>query len=242
MTLGTPTTTQAYGEPSYWDNRYAQEAAPFDWYQKYPALAPLLHLYVPHRHHRILVIGCGNSVFSEDMVKDGYQDIVNVDISSVVIQAMQSKYSDSQHLKYIEMDVRDMNPFQPDSFDAVIDKGTLDSILCGNNSRQNATQMLKEVWRVLKDKGVYILITYGAPVYRLGLLKESCTWSIKLHVIAKFGAEGSSEQPNLDLTNPIPLDEGGSSVEDALGKNPDVHYIYVCIKEAKQSNEEASDN
>lgn len=127
MTLGTPS-TQAYGEPWYWDNRYAHESAPFDWYQKYPSLAPLIQLYVPHRHNRILVVGCGNSgtyqllksmhtlfrslffltnrtpyfaVFSEDMVNDGYEDVVNVDISSVVIEAMQAKYSNRQQLKCI---------------------------------------------------------------------------------------------------------------------------------------------
>ncbi|GMJ12327.1 hypothetical protein like AT3G17365 [Hibiscus trionum] len=233
MTLGTPPSSQAYGEPWYWDNRYAHEPAPFDWYQKYSALAPLIRFYVPHHHQRVLVVGCGNSVFSEDMVNDWYEDVVNVDISTVVIEAMQAKYSNRQQLKYIKLDVRDMSPFQSGSFDAVIDKGTLDSILCGNNSRQNAAQMLDEVSRVLKDKGVYILITYGSPVYRLGLLKESCAWSIKLHVIAKFGPEGSSEQPMRGLTDPIPLDENGSSVEDVLGKNPEVHYIYVCTKEPK---------
>ncbi|XP_039025378.1 EEF1A lysine methyltransferase 4-like [Hibiscus syriacus] len=237
MTIGTPPSSQAYGEPWYWDNRYANESAPFDWYQKYPSLTPLIRHYVPLRHHRVLVVGCGNSVFSEEMVNDGYGDVVNVDISSVVIDAMQFKYSNWQQLKYIKLDVRDMSPFQSGSFDAVIDKGTLDSILCGNNSRQNAAQMLDEIWRVLKDKGVYILITYGAPVYRPALLKESCVWSIKLHVIAKFGPEGSSEQQARELKNPIPLDESGSSVEDVLGKNPDVHYIYVCTKEPKTAKE-----
>ncbi|KAF6152938.1 hypothetical protein GIB67_039645 [Kingdonia uniflora] len=54
------TTTQAYGEPSYWNNRYTQDPGPFDWYQKYTALAPLLHFYV-RPHHRILVVGCGNA-------------------------------------------------------------------------------------------------------------------------------------------------------------------------------------
>ncbi|KAJ6899702.1 hypothetical protein NC652_025989 [Populus alba x Populus x berolinensis] len=47
----------------------------------------------------------------------------------------------------IGMDVRDMSEFQSGSFNAVIDKGTLDSILCGNDSRKNAPRMLKEVWR-----------------------------------------------------------------------------------------------
>lgn len=33
-----------------------------------------------------------------------------------------------------------------------------------------------------------------------------------------------------ELTNPVPLDDYGNSVEATLGKNPDVHYIYVCTK------------
>lgn len=59
MTMGM-TSSQAYGEAWYWDKRYAQEPGPFDWYQKYASLAPLLRLYaLPH--HRILLVGCGNS-------------------------------------------------------------------------------------------------------------------------------------------------------------------------------------
>lgn len=226
--------TQAYGEQWYWDNRYSNESGPFDWYQKYPALAPLIRLYVPHNHQRILMVGCGNSAFSEGMVDDGFEDVVNVDVSAVVIKAMQEKYQNRPQLKYIEMDVKSMNEFESGSFDAVIDKGTLDSILCGTNSRQNATQMLEEIGRVLKDKGVYIVITYGAPIYRLTLLKELRLWRIKLHVIEKFVAERGPGQSIRELTDPISLDdEDASSVEKVLGKNPDVHFIYVCTKEAK---------
>jgi hypothetical protein len=52
--------SQAYGEAWYWDERYRKEAGPFDWYQRYPALAPLLSVYVA-QHHRLLLVGCGNS-------------------------------------------------------------------------------------------------------------------------------------------------------------------------------------
>ncbi|KAG6731449.1 hypothetical protein I3842_01G129800 [Carya illinoinensis] len=225
--------TQAYGEAWYWDKRYAHESGPFDWYQKYSSLAPLINLYIPrsHRHHRILVVGCGNSAFSEGMVDDGYAEVVNIDISTVVTEAMQKKYSNRPQLIYMKMDVRDMSAFQTCSFDAVIDKGTLDSLLCGNNSQQNALKMLKEVWRVLKDKGVYILVTYGAPIYRLHLLRDSCSWTIKLHVIEKLLLGESSEHPKWELTNPLPLDDDESSVGTLLGKNPDVHYIYICTKD-----------
>lgn len=33
-----------------------------------------------------------------------------------------------------------------------------------------------------------------------------------------------------ELTKPVPLDDDGSSAEAVLGKNPDVHYIYICTK------------
>lgn len=56
--------TQAYGEVEYWNNRYGRERHPFDWYQKYPSLAPLINLYLPLRHSRVLVVGCGNSGLS----------------------------------------------------------------------------------------------------------------------------------------------------------------------------------
>ncbi|KDP27990.1 hypothetical protein JCGZ_19070 [Jatropha curcas] len=238
-TMATGTLTQAYGEPSYWDNRYANESAPFDWYQKYASLAPVINLYIPrHLNPRVLVIGCGNSAFSEGMVDDGYEDVVNVDISSVVINAMQNKYSNRPQLKYIQMDVRDMSAFQTGSFDAVIDKGTLDSIMCGE---QNAVSMLEETWRVLKDKGVYILITYGTPASRLRLLKESCLWRTKLHVIEKLLSGRVSQHPIWELTNPVPLDDDGNSAEAALGKNPDVHYIYVCTKDESMKSAQKHD-
>ena len=40
------------------------------------------------------------------------------------------------------MDVRQMTTFESGTFDAVIDKGTLDSILWGDSSGPNSEQML----------------------------------------------------------------------------------------------------
>ncbi|CAL9111272.1 unnamed protein product [Musa textilis] len=221
--------THAYGEPSYWDQRYQSDPATFDWYQKYPSLAPLFDRYLL-RHHRLVLVGCGNSALGESMVDDGYQDVVNIDISSVVIEAMQKKHMDKQGLKYINMDVRDMSLFQSSSFDAVIDKGThaMISIVCGHDAMHNATKMLLEVDRVLKDKGVYILITYGGPSYRLYMLRSIQRWAISLHVIDRV--EKSPGPKTWTLTNPVPLNTDGSSIATLLGSNPEVHYIYVCTK------------
>uniref|UniRef100_A0A6N2NI41 Uncharacterized protein n=1 Tax=Salix viminalis TaxID=40686 RepID=A0A6N2NI41_SALVM len=54
---------------------------------------------------------------------------------------------------------------------------------------------------------------------------------VLLSVMAdKLLSEEGSEHPIQELTNPVPIDDSGSSVEAVLGKNPDVHYIYVCTK------------
>ncbi len=52
------------------------------------------------------------------------------------------------------------------SFDAVVDKGTLDSLLCGDNSTTNASRYCSEAARVLKPGGVFLVVSYGIPENR----------------------------------------------------------------------------
>ncbi|RYR22213.1 hypothetical protein Ahy_B03g067489 isoform A [Arachis hypogaea] len=121
--------TYNYGDALYWDARYVQEGGSFDWYQRYSALRPFVRTYIPPPNSTVLMVGCGNAVMSEDMVKDGYESITNIDISSVAIHMMRTKYDHIPQLKYLQMDVRDMSFFLDESFDGVIDKGTLDSLM-----------------------------------------------------------------------------------------------------------------
>ena len=58
------------------------------------------------------------------------------------------------------MDVRNLL-FEKGTFDAVIDKGTFDSIQCGDGAEQNTEQMLKEIHDVLVPGGIYICLSYG---------------------------------------------------------------------------------
>ncbi|KAG6528396.1 hypothetical protein ZIOFF_010552 [Zingiber officinale] len=187
-----------------------------------------------------LILAVNYPALGEDLVDDGYQDVVNIDISSVLIETMQAKYA-HKSIKFlydaccflitstdIKMDVRDMSPFESGSFDAVIDKGTLDTFMCGEDDITAATQLLKEVERVLKDKGAYILITFDSPNNRLDLLRSVELWNIKLHLLER--AAKSSRRKRWELSAPRPLDRDGSWATEALGSHLDVFYTYVCIK------------
>jgi len=73
------------------------------------------------------------------------------------------------------MDVMDMSELQTGEFNVVLDKGTLDSVLCGDNSVPNADRMMQEIYRVLAPNGVYVCVTYGDEDHRkkyfVGILK-----------------------------------------------------------------------
>ena len=65
------------------------------------------------------------------------------------------------------MDARDMKDFQNETFDLAIDKSTIDALLCGNQAFTNVALMTKEISRILKTGGIYFIISYGRPEYRL---------------------------------------------------------------------------
>ncbi|KAJ6895057.1 methyltransferase-like protein 13 isoform X3 [Populus alba x Populus x berolinensis] len=92
--------TYNYGDALYWDARYVQEAESFDWYQHYSSLRPFVRRYIP-TSSRVLMVGCGNALMSEDMVEDGYENITNIDISSVAIDIMRRKYEHVHQLNCI---------------------------------------------------------------------------------------------------------------------------------------------
>lgn len=63
------------------------------------------------------------------MFDDGYETITNIDISQTSIKTMGDKYKEKgPNFKYVQMDVRAMD-FPENSFDAIIDKGTFDSVV-----------------------------------------------------------------------------------------------------------------
>lgn len=141
----------------------------------------------PSATPRILVLGCGNSTLSADMLSDGYIDITSVDYSDTVINACNKRYAQQcqQHnkYKYINADVRNLNNnqlFASSTYDVIFDKGTLDSILCGVDSTKHSQSMLSECSRLLKPNGIYICITYGAPQNRTSILnKAKYNWSVE---------------------------------------------------------------
>jgi ubiquinone/menaquinone biosynthesis C-methylase UbiE len=65
------------------------------------------------------MVGCGNSQMSNQMYLSNFKNIINIDISDIVIQKMKKQYPE---MEWQEMDATKMK-FEDNYFDCVIDKG-----------------------------------------------------------------------------------------------------------------------
>jgi EEF1A lysine methyltransferase 4 len=101
------------------------------------------------------------------------------------------------------MDVRNLD-YAKEMFDLVIDKSTVDALLCGNFAYLNVAIMLKECQRVLKTGGCYVAISYGQPENReLHLVRQHLKFDLHTYKVNK-------------------KHENTGQVS--------THYIYVCRK------------
>ncbi|SAL96635.1 hypothetical protein [Absidia glauca] len=182
-----PDDPTAYKTKEYWEERYQKEDADttFDWFKTYEELQPLLNEHISSKDASILILGCGNSTLGEDMYKDGYRNITNIDYSKTVIDNMKERCGDTPGMTWLEMDIRDLK-FDNASYDIVIDKGTMDALMCDRGDVWDPSEELiaevkgevDEVVRVLKVGGAFLYLTFGQPHFRKRHLQRDC-WEIK---------------------------------------------------------------
>ena len=189
----------------------------------------------------VLNVGCGNARLAEDMYDAGYPLVTSCDISPVVIDQMKRRMREEataaaekgkdgeddrdaggdptaatagirKELKYVVADCTDMPEFEDKSFDVIIDKSTLDALLCDRErAPERVTRMLSEIHRVLKRGGTYVCVSFGAPKVRLPKLEEEgLTWQTAVERLAKPGMEWA-ESSNVSK----------------------FHYVYLCRKPEK---------
>jgi ubiquinone/menaquinone biosynthesis C-methylase UbiE len=159
----------SYASAAYWDDRYLKSLTPFDWYQTWGDLLPIVEpLYRGSRS--VLNIGCGNSPMAVQMGVF-FETVVNIDISPVAIDLMARKCRSLKNLRWYVMDCTALT-FAASSFDCVFDKGTCDAVLCDENGIELVGKTLKEAHRVLKPDHYFFEITYAKPEMRVELFSS----------------------------------------------------------------------
>ena len=99
--------------------------------------------------------------------------------------------------------------YKDETFDLIIDKSTIDALLCGDHSFMIVAKMLKEISRVLKTGGYYVIISYGKPESRIiHLERDHLAFETQIYTIKR-------------------------QEEDEQEK---IHYVYIC-KKLTEANE-----
>ena len=115
------------------------------------------------------MVGCGNSKMSEEMARDGYPFIDNMDFSPVVIEKMREVYNESHKtFEFTTMDATHMN-YRDNAFDVCVDKGTFDALACGPD-RTVIRNLMQEMLRVCKHS--VVIISSGTPDRRMNYFNE----------------------------------------------------------------------
>ncbi|XP_056421619.1 EEF1A lysine methyltransferase 4 [Hyla sarda] len=165
-----------YKELEYWDNRYREQEqlqiGGHEWFGDYRDFA---HLVARELRPETggLVLGCGTSSLSAELHKEGVRPLVSIDYSPVCIKEMAQRHANAPDMSWMVMDARHLQ-FPDETFDLVIEKGTLDAMMVDEKdpwrvSQDTITlvdQVLSEVSRVLTPRGCFMSITFSPPHFR----------------------------------------------------------------------------
>ncbi len=181
----------------WWDSYYAghhQADEHWEWYLPMPMVEQFIHRAVKGEWKQqihttsdqpqaeqpsvdssslsILHPGCGSSELSLFLARFA-SSLINIDFSSSAIAHMTQQIASNplySHVQFRLMDVRQMS-FPSDSFDLIVDKGTLDCTVLDENPLSGYLYM-RECHRVLKEGGILLCFSLFPFFERIPFLEQ----------------------------------------------------------------------
>eukprot|EP00877_Chromochloris_zofingiensis_P005606 jgi/Chrzof1/15046/Cz09g25050.t1 len=129
------------------------------------------------------------------MLECGYRGITCVDFSRPVLDhwRKRSNTDGRSSLRFEQADIVEGLHYEHYSYNVVIDKGTVDCILCRDSGEVDACKALQNVYNELKHPGAFVMFSHSPPVIRLGLL-QSCAWDdVQVKVLVPADLEKSAK-------------------------------------------------
>ncbi|CAM9790646.1 unnamed protein product [Ectocarpus fasciculatus] len=135
----------------------------------------------------VLNVGCGTSALWESMYDHGWRNITNIDFSKPCIEQGRTSTSSASRpgVKWLVMDACSLT-FDDASFDAAIDKGTLDAIACSEAFDWFLPRMARSIVRVLRPGGTWMCVSFTPPEIALPLLEECKEWEVEVEKWRSF--------------------------------------------------------
>ncbi|CRG98164.1 conserved Plasmodium protein, unknown function [Plasmodium gallinaceum] len=205
---------------NYW-NRFFNilDKKNFEWYGNYEDIKNIIYECIRNRFNYsnnsdekdnlslkrinknclLINAGCGNSNISYEFFEDGFQNIINLDYSEVVIEKMCKKYGDK--MRFINIDMSDTESFDKvlenleeekiknkNDYKIFFDKAFLDAYLSCEESeeevcKKNAKNYFSLIFKYLNIGDVFIIITLAQHYIIKEVVRNIYNQYIKLEII-----------------------------------------------------------
>lgn len=228
-----------FSEKDYWNKRYSKtKGIPYEYISPYEYLSDIIKSFGISKSSKFLFPGCGSSLIPERLYDEGYINITCIDFSSVIINELKEKNSNQRsNIQYIECDVRSLDSIYDDTFDLIIDKGTLDCVLCSNSPYISCLEYMTELQRVVKQTGNIMIISCGENDKRLFHF-ERINLSLNVRVLyiervflsLPIFNKKNSQNSQVDEINSLSSQKIVQYIEKKDLKEKSYNYIYILNK------------
>ena len=206
-----------YSSQGFWEQRYANKpkGGVCEWYFSLETLLPLMrsaNLLSEEeedgkRTIDVLEIGCGDAPLLPALplgMARGRR--VAIDFSAHVIEKLLKEAPSSSSCEFLVEDARRMRTFAAHSFDLLIDKGTLDAMLCDPRlGARNVRQIFQQVTRIMRPTGAFLIVSH------LSFASEEFQDMLQSVVMPVLIEEDRSRQWSLEV---FQTDEDGEDEEE----------------------------
>lgn len=147
----------------------------------------------------------------------GYNHQLCIDFSTVVVDMMTKRHSKIPGIQWKVADVRDLDMLSDQSINVALDKGTLDAMIHGSGwnppdeVKDNTTRYMREVYRILKEDGIFLYITFRQAQFIRPLLNPDGLWHMTMHVLQS--EEGTFPYYGYVIRKSAPHSEDASPLE-----------------------------
>lgn len=166
-----------YASQAYWQERYESKDGYHNWYYSFTDLEPIIITLLGNDHANlstatVLEIGCGDSPILDGFLQYGAPTksstprLHGIDFAPNIISHLtksQSPHS-RQHIKYTCLDATVLSSsFSKGMFDLIIDKGTMDAMLCEPTPlirHETVKKYLLEAFTCLSITGACVVISH----------------------------------------------------------------------------------
>lgn len=122
------------------------------------------------------------------MYDRGWRNVTNIDFSEACIEKGRRSLAANcrPEVQWLVADVCDLtNVFEEATFNAAVDKGTLDAIACSEGFDWSVPRMARGLARVLRPGGTWVCLSFTPPKLVLPLL-ECDEWHVEVERLASF--------------------------------------------------------